>query len=113
MNELQTFESITRQGKNKGSALCADKSSLPKSNKNMSSGAGSSKAHPSTLKGKAPTNKERRNFKTSGKGKEKKREMVSKCHHCSTEDHWKRNCPLYIAELDKNKKNAGNVPKNS
>ena len=69
LNELQTFESITRQGKNKGSALYADKSSLPKSKKNMSSGAGSSKVHPSTSKGKAPANKERRNFKRSGKEK--------------------------------------------
>ena len=92
--------------------MYADKSCLPKSKKNMSFGVVSSKARPSTSKGKAPADKERRNFKRSGKGKEKRRGMVGKYHHCNTEGHWKRNCPLYIAELEKNKKNAGNVPKN-
>ena len=63
---------------------------MRKSKKNMSSGAGSSKAHLSASKGQAPANKEMRNFKRSGKGKEKKREMVGKCDHCNTEGHWKR-----------------------
>ncbi|GKF04751.1 putative retrotransposon protein [Tanacetum coccineum] len=28
-----------------------------------------------------------------------------KCHHCKEERHWKRNCPLYLAELMKKEEN--------
>ncbi|GJT05618.1 zinc finger, CCHC-type containing protein [Tanacetum coccineum] len=30
----------------------------------------------------------------------------TKCHHCYKTGHWKRNCPLYLAELKKNKASA-------
>ncbi|GJS79085.1 zinc finger, CCHC-type containing protein, partial [Tanacetum coccineum] len=30
----------------------------------------------------------------------------TECHHCHKTGHWKRNCPLYLAELKKNKANA-------
>ena len=110
LNEIQTFDSITRHGKNKGSALYADKSSSHKTKKKLTSGAESSKACPNTSKGKGPAKKERKNFKRSEKGKEKKRESIGKCNHCNTKGHWKRHCPLYLAELKKNKKNAGMVP---
>ena len=104
LNELQTFESITQPGRNKGSANYADKSSSPKTKKKSSSGAESSKARPSTSKGKASAKME------SGKGKNKKQESIGKCHHYNIEGHWRRHCPLYLAELEKNKKNDGMVP---
>jgi len=83
---------------------------LPKAKKKLTYGVGPSKAHPSTSKGIGPANKERRNFKRSGKGKEKKREMVGKCHHYDNEGHWRMHCPLYLAELEKNKKKADMIP---
>ena len=76
----------------------------------MTSGAGPLKVRPSTSKGKGLANKEMRNFKRSGKRKEKKRLIVGKCHNCDTEGHLRRHCPLYLAELEKNKKNVGIVP---
>ena len=109
-NELQTFESITRPGRNKGSANFADKRSLPKTKKTWSFGAEPSKARPSNSKGKGPAKRERKKFKRNGKGKEKKQDSVGKCHHCNTEGHWRRHCPLYLTELENNKKNAGMVP---
>ncbi|GJX59860.1 putative RNA-directed DNA polymerase, partial [Tanacetum coccineum] len=30
----------------------------------------------------------------------------TECHHCHKTGHWKRNCPLYLAELKKNKASA-------
>ncbi|GKB17004.1 retrotransposon protein, putative, ty1-copia subclass [Tanacetum coccineum] len=33
----------------------------------------------------------------------------TKCHHCHKTRHWKRNCPLYLAELKKNKANASDT----
>ena len=45
----------------------------------------------------------------SGNEKDKKQENVGKCNHRNTEGHWRRRCPLYLAELEKNKKNTGMV----
>ncbi|GJV92385.1 zinc finger, CCHC-type containing protein [Tanacetum coccineum] len=33
----------------------------------------------------------------------------TECHHCHKTRHWKRNCPLYLAELKKNKANTSGI----
>ncbi|GKE24547.1 retrotransposon protein, putative, ty1-copia subclass, partial [Tanacetum coccineum] len=69
-----------------------------------------------------PKSQARGRGKQRGKGKSKlaydpkhkipplaKKEHPAKdteCHHCHKTGHWKRNCPLYLAELKKNKANT-------
>ncbi|GJX23732.1 retrotransposon protein, putative, ty1-copia subclass [Tanacetum coccineum] len=71
-------------------------------------------------------NKKSQNAKGKGKGKGKRKdksyipkpknpkpnakEHLAKndaCHHCKEVGHWKRNCPVYLAELMKSKKQVG------
>ncbi|GKA23602.1 retrotransposon protein, putative, ty1-copia subclass [Tanacetum coccineum] len=58
--------------------------------------------------------------KVKGKGKDKKdyipkptaMERPAKddaCHHCKEVGHWKRNCPVYLAELQKKRKQVGSA----
>ncbi|GKB80802.1 retrotransposon protein, putative, ty1-copia subclass, partial [Tanacetum coccineum] len=67
--------------------------------------------------------------KVNGKGKDKKvyipkpnnpkptaKERPAKddaCHHCKEVGHWKRNCPVYLAELQKKRKQVGSASKRS
>ncbi|GJX30501.1 retrotransposon protein, putative, ty1-copia subclass [Tanacetum coccineum] len=64
-------------------------------------------------------------LKVNGKGKDKKvyipkpnnpkptaKERPAKddaCHHCKEVGHWKRNCPVYLAELQKKRKQVGSA----
>ncbi|KAI3811198.1 hypothetical protein L1987_20916 [Smallanthus sonchifolius] len=52
--------------------------------------------------------KGKKNFKSKGKAKAVAKKPLKdvKCFHCDEVEHWRRNCPKYLAEL-KQKKSAG------
>ncbi|GKF72012.1 retrotransposon protein, putative, ty1-copia subclass, partial [Tanacetum coccineum] len=35
--------------------------------------------------------------------------LPNACHHCKEVGHWKRNCPVYLAELQKKRKQVSSV----
>ncbi|GJT50725.1 putative RNA-directed DNA polymerase [Tanacetum coccineum] len=48
--------------------------------------------------------------KANGKGTAKERPAKDDaCHHCKEVGHWKRNCPVYLAELQKKRKQVGSA----
>ena len=99
LNELQTFETISKMRSKEGEANVAQRrpsSSAGRTNKKKkkksTSGSG---AQPNK---RAPKSGEKK--KNSSKVKEPK----GKCFHCGVEGHWKRNCKKYLSELkNKNK----------
>ena len=98
LNELQTFETISKTRSKEGEANVAQRrpsSSVGRTNKNKKKkSTGGSGAQP---KQRAPKSGEKK--KNSSKVKEPK----GKCFHCGAEGHWKRNCRKYLSEV-KNKK---------
>ena len=95
LNELQTFEVISKTRSKEGKANVAEhkpSSSSGSKNKKRKNTQGWFGAQP----------------KKGTKGKEKKnnpkdKKPKGKCFHCGVEGHWKRNCNKYLSEL-KNKK---------
>ena len=78
--------------------------------KKGNSGRKGNKSHSSKgkgSKGEENTNKSKNKPNKAGKGKNNS-DGKGKCFHCDQQGHWKRNCPLYLAELKKKKE--GNVP---
>nr|GEV14718.1 hypothetical protein [Tanacetum cinerariifolium] len=55
-------------------------------------------------KGKGPQNSYPTKPKTPQPYKKERSEKDRQCHQCKEEGHWKRNCPMYLAELMKKKK---------
>nr|GEW29327.1 hypothetical protein [Tanacetum cinerariifolium] len=55
-------------------------------------------------KGKGPQNSYPTKPKKPQPYKKERPTKDGQCHHCKEEGHWKRNCPVYLAELMKNKK---------
>nr|GEY36387.1 retrotransposon protein, putative, Ty1-copia subclass [Tanacetum cinerariifolium] len=59
-------------------------------------------------KGKGPQNSYPTKPKKPQPYKKERSAKDGQCHHCKEEGHWKRNCPVYLAELmKKNKKTKG------
>nr|GEU49541.1 retrovirus-related Pol polyprotein from transposon TNT 1-94 [Tanacetum cinerariifolium] len=58
-------------------------------------------------KGKGPQNSYPTKPKNPQPYKKERPSKDGQCHHCKEERHWKRNCPVYLAELIKKKKKTG------
>ena len=106
LNELQTFDSISRLGKKIASINISDRPSSLRSH--------TPKKFPKKKGGrvaKTDTKVQKPIFKKDAKLL-KLKDAKGKCFHCQEQGHWKRNSPKYLEEL-KGKKNQGNVPLNS
>ena len=96
LNELQTFEAISKTRPKEGEANVAEhkpSSSSGSKNKKRKNTQGGSGAQPK--KG------------TKGKGKKnnpKDKKLKGKCFHCGVDGHWKRNYNKYLSELKDKKK---------
>ncbi|KAK0575773.1 hypothetical protein LWI29_006753 [Acer saccharum] len=91
LNELTTFESLTKDSKGKtGEANVAEPSSSNNKKRKRSAGK---------AKGKPKPKKARSKKKDASINKSK-----GKCFHCDKVEHWKRNCPQYLEEVAKKKK---------
>ena len=98
LNELQTFETISKTRSKEGEANVAEwkPSSSAGKTKRRKKSTGGSGAQPNKAK-KAP--------KSSGKkNNSKDKKLKGKCFHCGVDGHWKRNCAKYLSELKKKNK---------
>ncbi|GJW76449.1 retrotransposon protein, putative, ty1-copia subclass, partial [Tanacetum coccineum] len=62
------------------------------------------------IKGGRIQKSKKKSLKAKGKGKANEHPTKDDtCHHCKEVGHWKRNCPVYLAELLKKKKQVGSA----
>ncbi|GKC47158.1 retrovirus-related pol polyprotein from transposon TNT 1-94, partial [Tanacetum coccineum] len=62
------------------------------------------------IKGGRIQKSKKKSLKAKGKGKDNEHPTKDDtCHHCKEVGHWKRNCPVYLAELLKKKKQVGSA----
>ena len=104
LNELQTFESISKLGKSMSSLNLTERGSSSKrkgysmrrkarvaAKAKGGRTAGKSKGKNAALEVKKPA------FKKSGRAS-KPKDVKGKCFHCQEVGHWKRNCPKFTTE---------------
>ncbi|KAL5787324.1 hypothetical protein ACOSP7_004273 [Xanthoceras sorbifolium] len=92
LNELATFEALTKDSKVKtGEANVAEPSSSSR-NKKRKRSAEKAKGKPKPMKAQG---------KKKGTSTDKDK---GKYFHCNKVGHWKRNCPQYLEEVAKKKK---------
>ena len=96
LNELQTFEAISKTKPKEGEANVAEhkpssfSGSKNKKWKNTQGGSGAQPKKGTKCKGK--------------KNNPKDKKPKGNCFHCGVEGHWKRNCNKYLSELKEKKK---------
>ena len=98
LNELQTFEAISKTRTQKAEANVAETkaSSSSDNKKKRNNNKGASAGRPKK-KQAAP--------KASDKKKgSKEKKPKGKCFHCGVDGHWKRNCNKYLSELKEKRK---------
>ena len=104
LNELQTFEAISKTRTQKAEVNVAETKASSSSNnkKKRKNNKGASARRPKK-KQVAP--------KASDKKKgSKEKKPKGKCFHCGVDGHWKRNCSKYLSELKEKKKGKFDLP---
>ena len=98
LNELQTFEAISKTRTQKAEANVAETKASSSSNnkKKRKNNKGASTGRPKK-KQAAPKESDKK------KGSKEKKPK-GKCFHCGVDGHWKRNCNKYLSELKEKKK---------
>ena len=101
LNELQTFESLNKSSTKVEEANVAEtKPSTSNGNsKKRKGGQGKDKKKDKQLEKTNKSSKKNNYAKNS-----KKKAPKGECLHCGVDSHWKRNCPMYLAELKEKKK---------